>query len=635
MASSRIFIRGLPPAFTESEFRKHFGSKQPVTDAKLFPQRRIGYVGYKTPEDAANAVKYFNRTFIRMSKIAVEIARPIHESVPEAAAIKQAPTRPLEQELSRADTTPQVPGSLKRKRGSLGDAKDDPKLQEFLQVMQAPSKVKGLRTPASGTNSAPLGPSNQQGRSAAAENSDSEYDAVPKKTKPSTQQTEKEIIDANLNTTSRNSVSAMPTPPEEPSAPKADGDTIMGDSNLTAAVSDNDWLRSRTSRLLGLVDDEEDDETVLRNSQNRSSSPESGQQELRVRPSPDPVREFEAMSPQGSQQVEAAGAPPVSNKDIETIRDTMRLYIRNLPYGASEDDLRKFLLHPDQLEEARNTFFSHAHVHVPVDPKTGEIKGFAFVQFNDPDAAIEVFQSMDGKIFQGRLLHVLPAASKRETTLDDFALSKLPLKKQQQIKKRREAASSTFNWNALYMNADAVMSSVADRLGVSKSELLDPTSSDAAIKQAHAETHIIQETKAYFRSNGVDLEAFKKQTRGDTAILVKNFPYDCKADELKAMFEEHGLVTKFLMPPTGTIAIVEFASAAQARTAFGALAYRKIKSSVLYLEKAPKDLFQSIPATEAPPAATEDTPDAVSKLSATHLLQSDSPEDGMSTASLF
>ncbi|KAK4998819.1 hypothetical protein LTR28_013566, partial [Elasticomyces elasticus] len=353
----------------------------------------------------------------------------------------------------------------------------------------------------------------------------------------------------------KNSVSAIPTPPEEPSALKADEDTIMDDSNLAAAVSDNDWLRSRTSRLLGLVDDEEDDETVLRDNQNRSLSPESGQQELCV--------------------------------------------------------------------------------HVPVDPKTGEVKGFAFVQFNDPDTAIEVFQSMDGKIFQGRLLHVLPAASKRETTLDEFALSKLPLKKQQQIKKRREAASSTFNWNALYMNADAVMSSVADRLGVSKSELLDPTSSDAAIKQAHAETHIIQETKAYFRSNGVDLEAFKKQARGDTAILVKNFPYDCKADELKVMFEEHGLVTRFLMPPTGTIAIVEFASAAQARTAFGALAYRKIRSSVLYLEKAPKDLFQSVPATEAPPAATENTLDAVSKLSATHLLQNDSPVDSMSTASLF
>jgi RNA recognition motif-containing protein len=77
MASSRIFIKGLPPAISENDFKKHFGAKHEITDSKLISQRRIGYVGYKTPEDAAKAVKYFNRSFIRMSKITVEIARPV------------------------------------------------------------------------------------------------------------------------------------------------------------------------------------------------------------------------------------------------------------------------------------------------------------------------------------------------------------------------------------------------------------------------------------------------------------------------------------------------------------------------------------------------------------------------------
>lgn len=77
MASSRIFIKGLPPTISEEEFKRHFSSKQAVTDAKLIPNRRIGYIGYKTSEDAAQAVKYFNRSFIRMSKINVEIARPV------------------------------------------------------------------------------------------------------------------------------------------------------------------------------------------------------------------------------------------------------------------------------------------------------------------------------------------------------------------------------------------------------------------------------------------------------------------------------------------------------------------------------------------------------------------------------
>jgi len=77
MESSRIFIKGLPPTLSEEEFKKHFSAKSPITDAKLIPHRRIGYIGYKSPEDAVKAVKYFNKSFIRMSKIGVELARPV------------------------------------------------------------------------------------------------------------------------------------------------------------------------------------------------------------------------------------------------------------------------------------------------------------------------------------------------------------------------------------------------------------------------------------------------------------------------------------------------------------------------------------------------------------------------------
>jgi multiple RNA-binding domain-containing protein 1 len=178
------------------------------------------------------------------------------------------------------------------------------------------------------------------------------------------------------------------------------------------------------------------------------------------------------------------------------------------------------------------------------------------------------------------------------------------------------------------------MSTVADRLGVSKSELLDPTSADAAVKQAHAETHIIQETKSYFAQHGVDLESFKRSTKGDTAILVKNIPHVTKSDEIRKLFEEHGTVKNFLMPPAGMTAIVEFPNAAQAKSAFKSLAYRKIKDSILYLEKAPKDLFKegvAVPtSTTALPASG-----AATKLSATDLLQDVPEPEASNTATLY
>jgi multiple RNA-binding domain-containing protein 1 len=137
------------------------------------------------------------------------------------------------------------------------------------------------------------------------------------------------------------------------------------------------------------------------------------------------------------------------------------------------------------------------------------------------------------------------------------------------------------------------MSSVAGRLGVSKSDLLDPTSSDAAVKQAHAETHVIQETKAYFANNGVNIDAFKQRERGNTAILVKNFSYGVSPEELRKLFEPYGKIIRLLMPPSGTIAIVEFGRPDEAQKAFKGMAYRKMGDSILFLEKAPKDLFDS------------------------------------------
>lgn len=186
------------------------------------------------------------------------------------------------------------------------------------------------------------------------------------------------------------------------------------------------------------------------------------------------------------------------------------------------------------------------------------------------------------------------------------------------------------------MNPNAVNSSVAERLGVSKSELFDATSSDAAVKQAIAETAVIQDTKSYFANNGVNLDAFQKKQRGDAVILVKNFPFGMTIEELRKMFEEFGQVMRVLMPPTGSIAIVEFAQAPQARAAFGSLAYRRVKDSVLFLEKAPKDVFKEVSTnSEAVTSSMVDKGPADLKPSAADLLVRDSAVDSADTSTLY
>lgn len=74
---TRVFITGLPPSLTKDQLRSHFASKFTVTDSHVVPARRIGFIGLSDHESAQNAVKYFDQSFIRMSKISVALARPV------------------------------------------------------------------------------------------------------------------------------------------------------------------------------------------------------------------------------------------------------------------------------------------------------------------------------------------------------------------------------------------------------------------------------------------------------------------------------------------------------------------------------------------------------------------------------
>jgi multiple RNA-binding domain-containing protein 1 len=140
---------------------------------------------------------------------------------------------------------------------------------------------------------------------------------------------------------------------------------------------------------------------------------------------------------------------------------------------------------------------------------------------------------------------------------------------------------------------------------ISKSEILNPESSDnAAVKLALAETHIIQETKTYLESQGVLLDSFSSRARSDTIILVKNIPYGTSAAQITELFEPHGALVRVLVPPAGTMAVVEFARADEAGAAFRAVAYRRLGNSVVYLEKGPLGMFGEGPVGQTTGAAS-------------------------------
>lgn len=74
----------------------------------------------------------------------------------------------------------------------------------------------------------------------------------------------------------------------------------------------------------------------------------------------------------------------------------MRLYVGNLNYSTTEDELR----------EVFGAYGEVVSVTLIRDRETGRAKGFGFVEFSSDDAGHQAIEALDGKQVGGRALKV-------------------------------------------------------------------------------------------------------------------------------------------------------------------------------------------------------------------------------------
>lgn len=531
---SRLIVKNLPIYLTEEKLKDHFSKKGIVTDVKILrnhegKSRRFGFVGFKSDEEAEKAVKFFDQSFIDTAKLQVELARKLNDPKLMTQQEKRERQKRRRDELEHE-------GNKKVKVGNKQDEKET-KLKEYMEVMGDRHKAKswanddqtGVKV-VEDENEIPAAPLVDE------KQSDDEYDQEEEKQEEEEHEHEGEDEDAEM---------MMPLSSK-------DEDGLANDSN----VSDMDWLKKRRTRIV--------DGDVVNKEEKEDKRKENNKEEKK------------------EEEVEVVAAASEYDQQVGQITESKRLFLRNLAYATNEQDLRELFSPYGQVEEA----------HIPMDSKKNKSKGIAHVMFNSGENAVTAWEELDGTTFQGRLLHILPGKPKRENKLDEFDLKNLPLKKQNELKKRANAMKDEFSWNSLYINSDTVMNVTAARLGVSKADLMNPTNTDAAVKQALAEASVLNNVRDYFVEKGVDLDSFKNKERSEAVILVKNFPYDTKPEELQDLFSICGDIQKILMPPDGGIAIVVFRTVPQGRAAFRRFAYKQFRSSILKLEKGPKDLFE-------------------------------------------
>ncbi|MFO7695306.1 MAG: hypothetical protein R6V57_19640 [Vicinamibacterales bacterium] len=82
----------------------------------------------------------------------------------------------------------------------------------------------------------------------------------------------------------------------------------------------------------------------------------------------------------------------------------VRLFIGNLPYSATEADLRAHVA----------AVAPPLSVVLPMDRETGRPRGFAFVDYPDLAVATEVIRRLNGQPFLGRMLSVSEARPREE-----------------------------------------------------------------------------------------------------------------------------------------------------------------------------------------------------------------------------
>jgi len=561
LSKTRVCIKNLPPKTTEQDLKEFLSkttdkaTKVQITDCKILKNakgksRKVAFVGFRYPEQAEYVIQAFHRAFLNMTRITVEPAVAKKDENDETKAAEVASTN-KENLLKTVE---------KQKETTEKDTKTDQKVKEFLDLMGASKKSKFWSNDAENEE---LGVAEQKPLNTA-----------------------KKDLDDSSSSSSNSSDSEDEDQDEGRSENKP-----LDETKGSKMLSDLDFLKSKQKKVDDLEEEDSED------SSSASSSSSSEEEEEEDNEAGDNKANDANRDEQPNQKQEVVDMDENDEDeelDSEIHVSDSRLFVRNLPFETSEEE----------LEEYFSPFGRVVECHIPVDDQKRN-KGYAFVSFESAVDALAARTQLDKVDFQGRLLHVLkarPPPSSASSNTDNA--SSLTWKQKQELSRKEKdtktAGKGSEGWSASFVRGDAVVDNLAERLGLRKGDLLgvkdDLSAGDAAVRLALGETQIIEENREYFRQHGVDMDVLvsanadgKEESvkRSKTAILVKNLPFDTRLEELTKLFHMGDVPVKILLPPSRTIALVEYEHSTDAKKAFRKLAYRRFKHVPIYLEWAP------------------------------------------------
>eukprot|EP00980_Cylindrotheca_fusiformis_P006336 scaffold1356_cov123-Cylindrotheca_fusiformis.AAC.17 len=537
-SETRVCIKNFPPNTTEDDLKdflvKSSKVKLEITDCKVLKNskgksRKVAFVGFRHADQASSVVKSFDKSFLRMSRLSVERA------------------------LAKMDENPsEVVSAPVETKGKNGKEKSIAEKLAFAESGKKGSKFWGNDEVGVTAHGSPVKEDTQSSASTSSSSSSDTSDS----------EDDMEV------------------------------DAAAGKAEAKAPViSDMDFLRSKQADVADLAEAEEEEDGAnyeVGASSSSSDSDDSDSSSDADKDVDEKPKESQGQTDIGEQQETEEGESDEHGDDPMEQNSQNRLFVRNLPFGTTEEELAEYF----------SSFGKVSECHIPMDDQMKNNKGFAFVAFVSAADAFEAKAQLDKKDFQGRLLHILQARpAPSAPKIDDPNLSWKQRKELARKERETKNGGASQGWSASFVRGDAVIDSLADKLGLRKGEILGVkdklSSGDAAVRLALAETQIIEENRQYFKQHGVDMDALvsangeRDVKRSKTSILVKNLPYDTRVAELIKLFQMGEASLEILLPPSRSIALVKYGHSADAKRAFRKLAYRRFKHVPIYLEWAP------------------------------------------------
>lgn len=421
---SRICVKNIGAKTNEAQLKDIFSSKGEVTDVKVMKKpdgssRKFAFVGFRTEFQATEAQRYFNNTFIGLSKITVEIAKKL----------KDEKLQELKQKHSHKTTEKLKEMTEKTKGLNAIDTIKTSKLTESVDNK---------------TENKPVGKYKQEfidlnnSKKTLAENTLTD-DAAVLRNIAKTQRQERNHIDSDSSDHDGDSDSEGYHSLRENNEDDDESDEDEEKSEpAAAAMSDLDYLKSKMKKTLTEDDEEEDND----DSSDEDSDDNSAADEKTKEADGDIEDMDESKNVEGEEDTE----------------DETRLFVKNLPYSCSEEELQALF----------ETYGKVTEVHVPLNPEK-KSRGYGFVTFLFPEHAKKAFADLDGSSFQGRVLYIVIAKKPQakeysqeeiERYMKKHKLSSFQMKKEEERKKQMNKSDG---WNAAFVRSDAVMESVAER----------------------------------------------------------------------------------------------------------------------------------------------------------------------------